>query len=58
MEDEDVQDDLCDSPLQVSFYKQAIILTGPAGVCLAMTVEAAEASIERLQFAVTACKRN
>ena len=37
-------DDLCDEPISAAAYRGAVILTGPGGVALAMTVAAAEKS--------------
>ncbi len=41
-------DDLCDEPLKVEAYKGAVVLTGPDGVALALTVKAALGSIDAL----------
>ena len=40
--------DLCDKPLEAQVYRRAVILTGPDGVALAMTPEAAARSAEVL----------
>ena len=47
----EVLDDLCDTPLVVAVYEYAVVLTGPDGVALAMTAEAAERSAEILTAA-------
>lgn len=41
-------DDLYDEPLEVQAYAGAVVLTGPPGVALAMTVDAARRSAELL----------
>ena len=40
--------DLCDKPLEAQVHRRAVILTGPGGVALAMTPEAAARSAEIL----------
>jgi hypothetical protein len=44
-------DDLFDQPLEVRVFQTAVVLTGPNGIALAMTVEAARRSAERLREA-------
>jgi hypothetical protein len=51
-------DDLCDLPLEVLVLKHAIVLIGPDGIALAMTADAIEASIARLQEALNEARRN
>ena len=51
MDDVDAQDDLCDLPLAVSVFERAVILTGPDGVHLSMTAEAAAKSARLLEDA-------
>ena len=56
-EDDDAPlEDLCDKPLEVATYREAVVLKGPDGVCLALTIEAAEASVERLRYAIDQAK--
>jgi hypothetical protein len=45
-------DDLCNQPLDVHVEKGAVVLLGPDGVSLAMTIEAAEKSADLLRAAV------
>jgi hypothetical protein len=40
--------DLCDKPLEAQVHRRAVVLTGPDGVALAMTPEAAARSAEIL----------
>jgi hypothetical protein len=54
--DNDPLDDLCDTPLEVSALRHAVVLAGPDGVALAMTIKAAEASIIRLRQAIGQAK--
>ena len=51
MEDPDPQDDLCEQPLVVGVFERAVILTGPDGVHLSMTANAALASARLLEDA-------
>jgi hypothetical protein len=41
-------DDLVEAPLEVTTYKNAVVVTGPGNVGVAMTADAAERSAERL----------
>jgi hypothetical protein len=50
-------DDLCDQPLVVMVHKGAVILNGPGNVALAMTVDAAEKSGEKLTKAAQRARR-
>lgn len=55
MED-DPPDDLYDAPLEIQAFDGAVVLTGPPGVALAMTVEAAKRSAELLDEAALAAQ--
>jgi hypothetical protein len=50
-------DDLCDQPLNIVLFKGAVVLNGPGNVALAMTVDAAERSAQRLVQAVRRLRR-
>ena len=56
MED-DPPDDLYDKPLEIQAFAGAVVLTGPPGVALAMTVDAAERSAEMLAGAARKARR-
>ena len=49
-------DDLCDRPLEVAVYEHAVVLTGPDGVALALTANAAERSAQALMAAAKLAK--
>ena len=53
----DPPDDLYDKPLEIQTYAGAVVLTGPPGVALAMTVDAAERSAEMMQEAARRARR-
>ncbi len=48
--------DLCREPLHIDVYRDAVVLLGPDNVHLAMTLEAAEASLLRLAAAIEAAR--
>jgi hypothetical protein len=50
--DEEAPDDLCDEPLKVDAYHDAVVIFGPRNVNLAMTADAAAASLPRLILAI------
>ena len=50
-------DDLCDEPLVAQAYRGAVVLLGPRGVALAMTVAAAERSAMVLTTAAQKARR-
>jgi hypothetical protein len=52
MDEEPPLDDRCDEPLKVEAYHNAVVISGPRNVTLAMTPDAAAASIPRLLAAV------
>ena len=50
-------DDLCNEPLVVIVHRGAVVLNGPGNVALAMTVDAAAKSGERLVKAAQKARR-
>jgi hypothetical protein len=54
---QDPPDDLHDEPLEMRTFSGAVVLTGPPGVALAMTVDAAERSAEMLEDAARVARR-
>jgi hypothetical protein len=50
-------DDLYDKPIDVAVYRGAVVMFGPGGVALAMSVDAAERSAELLQAAARKARR-
>jgi hypothetical protein len=52
MDDEPPVDDLCDEPLKVEAYHDAVVIHGPRNLGLAMTADAAAASFQRLLVAI------
>jgi hypothetical protein len=46
------RNDQCDTALEVTVVEDAVVLTGPRGVALALTIAAAERSIDVLREAI------
>ena len=46
-------DDLCNDPLAIITHEGAVVLVGPDGIALALTVDAAERSVDRFRAAIS-----